>query len=541
LSARPRSNWRAVARALSWFGALAASDSLGVVLTQPFRTTHATTRAVAPEAPPTLPREFRAAWVSPVASNTGPDWPSRPGLSPDAQRAELIALLDHAKAIGLNAIILHVRVAADALYPSTRVPWSAFLSGKSGVGPSPAYDPLAFAVSEAHARGLQLHAWFNPFRAMLPNFAGKAAASQVTRAHPSWIRHYGTQTWIDPGDSVARASVLADILEVVKRYDIDGVHLDDYFYPYREQHTVITHVGKKRVRVKEDIPFPDATTWKKYGLAEGWTDRAAWRRANIDSFVKALYDGVKKAKPWVLVGISPFGIWKSGTPDGVTGLDAFGEIYADSRRWLEEGWVDYLAPQLYWPLDGDQNRFSVLDAWWAEQNPLGRHVWPGIMTARVVATGANWSPGEIGAQIERIRADATSTSSDPGHIHFRLGALTAHDVSLGLGLHESLYANLALVPSSPWLTTAAPAMPVIEWTAAQTPVATPGDSIPIAWWLVQTQADSGAWTSSLHYAGTKDLDLTTLGNLRGARIAITAIGRAGRSSPTAFIDAEDYR
>ena len=251
-------------------------------------------------------------------------------------------------------------------------------------------------------------------------------------------------------------------------------------------------LATRRSGSKKNIPFPDASTWKKYGVAEGWTDRAAWRRANIDSFVKALYDGVKKKKSWVLVGISPFGIWKSGTPIGVTGLDAFGETYADrARRWLQEGWVDYLAPQLYWPLDGVQSRFSVLDAWWNTQNPLGRHVWPGLNTSRFGVPGTAWADTEIDAEIALIRADNTKVNTDPGHIHFRLGALVANGNLLGDELHKWLYAAPALVPASPWLGGAVPARPVIEWTAAQTPMVTRGDSIVVAWWLVQTMASNG--------------------------------------------------
>ena len=188
----------------------------------------ATTRAPQqPEAPPPVPREFRAAWVTPIWDRGFRDWPSVAGLSPDSQRAEMRALLDHASVIGLNTLILHVRLAGDAMYPTKFAPWSAYLTGKSGEAPSPSYDPLAYAVEEAHARGIQLHAWFNPFRAMLPVFAGKAAATHVTRTHPEWIRKYGTQTWIDPGDPAARKYVLETMLDVVKRYDVDGIHIDD--------------------------------------------------------------------------------------------------------------------------------------------------------------------------------------------------------------------------------------------------------------------------------------------------------------------------
>src|SRR4051812_1435730 len=300
-------------------------------------------------APPPVPREFRAVWATPIWDRGFQDFPSKPGMTPDQQRAEIRTMLDRSASLGLNTVIMHVRMAGDALYPTRYAPWSAFLSGKSGTGPEPAYDPLAFAVEEAHARGLQLHAWFNPFRAMLPNFAGKASLSHVTRKHPEWIRTYGSQTWIDPGDPAAREYVRETILDVVKRYDVDGVHLDDYFYPYRESRVVTRRVKGKRVRSRVELDFPDDKTWKKYGRVK-FSDRDAWRRDNINDFVEALYKGVKKIKPAMIVGISPFGIWRPGNPPGISGLDAFSEIYADSRRWLREGWLDYLVPQIYWEI-----------------------------------------------------------------------------------------------------------------------------------------------------------------------------------------------
>src|SRR6185437_13366034 len=299
------------------------------------------------------------------------------------------------------------------------------------------YDPLAFAVTEAHARGLQLHAWFNPFRARLPGSTARMAASHVTRAHPDWVRKYGAQTWIDPGNPAARAYVLATILDVVRRYDIDGVHIDDYFYPYRESEMITRRVHGRRLRTRRQIDFPDNTTWKKYGRAKGFTDRDDWRRANVDSFVHALYAGVKAIKPSVIVGISPFGIWRSGSPPGVTGLDAYSEIYADSRRWLAAGWVDYLAPQLYWPLDAVQNRFRALDAWWRTQNPERRYIWPGLYTSMTYGDNA-WPATEIADQIASIRDTRIGSSDPPGHVHFRVSALYVHDGRLASILRDGV-------------------------------------------------------------------------------------------------------
>jgi uncharacterized lipoprotein YddW (UPF0748 family) len=493
----------------------------------------AATAATLGEAPPPVPREFRAVWVSPVGGLGASDWPSRPGLSADAQRAELRALFDRARAIGLNAVVMHVRTAADAFYPTPLAPWTAFISGRSGVGPSPAYDPLAFAVEEAHARGLQLHAWFNPFRAMLPNFKNAAAPNHVTRLHPSWIRKYGTQTWIDPGEPAAREMVLEAMVDVVRRYDVDGIHIDDYFYPYRESERIVKRVrGKRRVTVR-DIAFPDDATWKKYGVAKGWKDRGDWRRANVNDFIEQMYVRVKAANPTTLVGISPFGIWRSGTPAGITGLDAYHEIYADSRKWLVEGWLDYVVPQLYWELDGKQSRFVVLDRWWRAQNPLGRHIWAGLGTSNITSRRDAWSLDEIPLQIARLREWRAGTTDAPGHVHFRMGVLRLGSTLLGEKLHETAYAEPALVPAFPWLGGNPPASPRVTAMAGMRVAVSvaPGDSMRVAWWLVQTRNRDGQWTTAVHPGS-----LTWIA-VEGDpdRVAVTAIDRAGLASAPVIV------
>ncbi|MHB0947979.1 MAG: glycoside hydrolase family 10 protein [Gemmatimonadaceae bacterium] len=476
-------------------------------------------------APPPVAREFRGAWVTPLSGGHLPDWPSRPGLPASAQQAELRELLDAARDVGLNAVILHVRTAGDAMYPSPYAPWSAFLSGTSGVAPSPSYDPLAFAIAEAHARGLQLHAWFNPFRALLPNIANdRAAATHVTRTHPEWIRRYGTQTWIDPGDPNAREFVVATIADAVRRYDLDGIHIDDYFYPYREQESVRVGKGRRRRTVRRDIDFPDARTWERFGRLRGFTSRADWRRANVDAFVERLYTTVKAAKPWVLVGISPFGIWRSGHPAGVTGLDAYGEIYADSRKWLQRGWLDYLVPQLYWPLDGEQHRFTRLYAWWTAQNTMDRHLWPGVHTDRELIRSGQWGPREVEDEVTWLRSRVDADGST-GHVHFTLGALRPGARDVGVGLRERVYDTPALVPPSPWLGARGTlAAPTLSWRA-DTLVATPNTAYPLAWWLVQRQGAGGAWETRLIRAGEGPLVLRPH-ELAGARVvAVSALAR----------------
>ncbi|HMC22742.1 MAG TPA: family 10 glycosylhydrolase, partial [Thermoanaerobaculia bacterium] len=301
-------------------------------------------------------QELRGLWVATV--NNG-DWPSRRDLTTDQQKQELIAIFDCAAALHLNAIFLQVRPMADAFYPSRLEPWSEFLGAKP-----PDYDPLAFAVAEAHARGLELHAWFNPFR-------GNPATE--LRAY-----NYGRFVWMDPGDPDVQRRALDVITDVVRRYEVDGVHLDDYFYPYPEN----------------NADFPDEPTWQTY---RGPLSRDAWRRENINRFVRDLYTSVKAIRPSVEVGISPFGIWRPRHPRQVRGLDAYAKIYADSKLWLQQGWVDYLAPQLYWPIAKREQSFPALLHWWSRQDRLGRGIVAGITINRPL------NRAEIAQQIQLVR------------------------------------------------------------------------------------------------------------------------------------------
>ena len=298
-------------------------------------------------------REFRGAWLATVANL---DWPSEPGLSVAQQKAELTALLDHAAQLKLNAVILQVRPMADAVYASPLEPWSEFLTGRMGKAPQPFYDPLAFAVTEAHRRGLELHAWFNPFRVSLPPAQARspAALNHLSRTHPELVRRYGNLLWLDPGEPAAREHVLSVILDVVRRYDVDGITFDDYFYPYPEKDVD----GR-------NVDFPDDASWRKFGAASGMS-RDDWRRANVNQFIQNVDHSIHALKPWVKFGISPFGIWRPGWPKQIQGLDTYAKLYADSRLWLANGWLDYISPQLYWPVDQREQSYPVLLQWWSE-------------------------------------------------------------------------------------------------------------------------------------------------------------------------------
>ena len=386
--------------------------------------------------PPDPPREFRGAWLATVGNI---DWPSKPGLPVAQQKAELLALLDRAVQLKLNAIIFQVRPSSDALYVSSLEPWSEYLTGRMGQSPEPLYDPLALAVSEAHTRGLELHAWFNPFRAQHAQAKSPPSPTHFARTHPELVRHYGGELDLDPGEPAARAHVLKVVLDVVNRYDVDGVQFDDYFYPYPVKDT---H--------GQEVDFPDFATWQKYGAPAG-LDRAAWRRQNINEFVHSVYAGIKATKPWVKFGISPFGIWRPFNPASVRGFDAYAKLDADSRLWLNNGWVDYMSPQLYWSVASPQQSFPALLQWWQTQNILHRHLWPGLYDA---ATGQKFSNDEIARQIDITRARQAH-----GEIHFHLRTLLENP-ALNASLRNE-YELAALVPASPWLDAVPPPKPLI--------------------------------------------------------------------------------
>ncbi|CAD5373279.1 GHL10 domain-containing protein [Rubrivivax sp. A210] len=404
---------------------------------------HPATPPAAPaSAPAGMPREFRAAWVATVANI---DWPSKPGLAAATQRAEALAILDRARAIGLNALILQVRPAGDALYPSALEPWSEVLSGEQGRAPvragEPAWDPLAFWVAEAHSRGLELHAWFNPFRARHSTAKSPLAAPHLAQRRPALARRYGDQLWFDPGEPAAVAHTLAVMADVLRRYEVDGVHFDDYFYPYPQ-------AGAGGA----DIPFPDDESYAVYRLGGGALARDDWRRANVDGLVQAIFRTAREIRPCARVGISPFGIGRPDRrPAGISGFSQYDRLYADVERWLAQGWLDYLAPQLYWPITREGQAFPVLLDYWAAQNPARRQIWPGLFTSQIAALNATprpWPAREIAEQIELVRS-RHGEGLVGGHVHFSMTALMQDRDGIATLLRKGLYATPALPPPPP--------------------------------------------------------------------------------------------
>jgi uncharacterized lipoprotein YddW (UPF0748 family) len=413
---------------------------------------------VDPTMPPPAPREFRAAWVSTVANI---DWPSRNNLTMARQQAEAVAILDRSRALNLNAIVLQVRPSADAIYPSELEPWSEFLTGQQGRAPATAWDPLQFWIEQAHARGLELHAWFNPYRARHATAKSPLARNHIANTNPDAVKTYGRYLWMDPGEAAASQHTLDVILDVVRRYDIDGVHIDDYFYPYPIDAAANTAAPEgvaldAGVGQKQELEFPDQPSWQRYLLGGGTLDRAGWRRQNVNSLIEALYLGIHKEKSWVRFGISPFGIGRPDRrPAGIVGFSQYDKLYADAELWLANGWLDYLAPQLYWPVEQAPQAFGVLLDYWLAQNTRARHVWPGLYTSRIDNSAKAFAPEEIVKQIGVTR----SRGGVQGHLHFSIAALMENRKGISDQLRTQTYQSAALAPASPWLGAELPAAP----------------------------------------------------------------------------------
>lgn len=455
--------------------------------------------------PPGIQREMRGVWIATVANI---DWPSSKTLTADQQKAELIDLLDRAAEGGFNTVIFHVRPAGDAVYASTLEPWASMLTGTQGTNPG--YDPLAFAVQAAHDRGLELHAWINPFRAGNSKDTALFAASHVFKARRDLARIYGSQVWMDPGEADVQDRTMAAVLDIVTRYDIDGLHADDYFYPYVERNSANQIIG-----------FPDTATWTKSGTSLSIAD---WRRANIDKFVERMYREVHGVKPTLKVGLSPFGIWRPGFPSGVNGLDAYAEIYADSRKWLRNGWVDYLAPQLYWAISAPQQSYTALLDWWIGESTASRHVWPGIAAYRYAdGTSTAYTTTEITQQVSATRQRTKGT----GHIMYNATATLKKNGGTVSAVLQPLYTQRALVPASPWLDASAPPVPSISASGAAISI-TPGVGEPARWWYVRARLASGWWTRVV-FAASTSIQLPAPASL----VMVNAVDRAGNVSATA--------
>ena len=375
--------------------------------------------------------EFRAVWIATVDNV---DWPPKGVYDVESQKAEFIRQLDMHKKNGMNAIIMQVRPAADAFYPSQYEPWSQWLTGVQGKPPSPYYDPLQFMIEETHKRGMEFHAWCNPYRADFKVGESSISPSHITRIHPEWFKTYGDKKYFDPANKEAQKFVVKVIRDIVSRYDVDAIHMDDYFYPYRI-------AGKE---------FPDEDEYKRSGTTLNKDD---WRRSNVDSIIKALNVAIKKEKPWVKFGISPFSVWRNNDkdPDGSESSAAqtnYDDLYANIVLWLKNGWIDYVAPQLYLEIGNKNIAYEKLLDWWSKHT-YGRHLYIGHGVYRV---GENRSvawkdPNELPNQIKLLR----QYPNVQGSIYYSSKSFNKNPNGWNDSLQNNYYREPALVPPMDWL------------------------------------------------------------------------------------------
>ena len=330
--------------------------------------------------------EFRGVWVATVDNI---DWPSKGNFNSDSQRAEFIKLLDMHQRNGINAMIVQIRPCTDAFYPSQYEPWSEWLTGVQGKPPSPYYDPLEFMIKETHQRNMVFHAWINPYRAVFNLDQSSISASHITRLHPEWFLNYGNTRYFDPGNKEGQQYVTDLVKDVVSRYPVDGIHFDDYFYPYQIE-------GKE---------FPDNASYIKYGNGLSKED---WRRSNTDSIIAMLHRVIKKENPKCQFGISPFGVWRNANRDPENGSNTNGAIsnydnlYADILLWLKNGWIDYVAPQLYWEIGHKKAPYEVLLNWWSKHT-YGRQCYIGLGIYKANSNPAWRNNSQLPRQIEALR------------------------------------------------------------------------------------------------------------------------------------------
>ncbi len=468
--------------------------SAGAVVTgAAFSASVTTSIAPAHAAGPQRARQFRALWISSVANI---DWPSRTGLSAAVQRREFEDWMDLARSLRLNAVISQVRPSADAFWPSPHEPWSQYLTGTQGKDPG--YDPLAAQIRAAHERNLEFHAWFNPYRVSTQSDPKKLVASHPARTHPDWVFAYGGKLYYNPGIPEVRRFVQDAMMDAVTRYDLDAVHFDDYFYPYPVEGQTV----------------PDQATYARYG---GGASLADWRRSCIDTLVEEMHERIRSAKPWVKFGISPFGIWRNRSADpagsATSGLQSYEAISADSRRWVRQGWVDYICPQVYWQIGLAAADYAELARWWAS-TVEGTDVALYIGQAAYKLTSGDFTDRrelvrhqEVNARYARIAGDAYFSASD----------LRADPRGAISALVDEAYPSPAIVPAIAHLGGRAPQAPLAV-TAART-----RDGVRVRW-----QRPPGSATS---YAIWR-LDGTDTAPVRAedpSRLVATLRARPGRA------------
>lgn len=391
--------------------------------------------------------EFRGVWV---ASVNNIDWPKSGDTNPESQKADYIRLLDMHQKNGMNAMIVQIRPAADAFYPSTFEPWSQWLTGVQGQPPSPYYDPLQFMIEETHKRGMEFHAWLNPYRAVHNLGSSSVAANHISRIHPEWFLNYGDKKYFDPGNKEAQKFVVDVVRDIVKRYDVDAIHMDDYFYPYRIP-------GKE---------FPDAASYARSGSKLSKDD---WRRSNTDSIIQAISIAIKQEKKLVRFGISPFSVWRNKDKDPVRGSDTragqtnYDDLYADILLWLKKGWIDYVTPQLYFTIGHSKVDYAKMVDWWS-RNSYGRHIYIGHGIYKVEEKEPGWNnPNELPNQIKQLRR----YPNVQGSIYYSSRLFDKNPNGWNDSLKDNYYKYPALLPPMRWIDNEKPWPPIVERTITQ--------------------------------------------------------------------------
>jgi len=383
-------------------------------------------------------REFRAAWVASVGNI---NWPSEPGLSTEQQKQEALTILDDLQKSNFNTVIFQVRPQADALYESKLEPWSYFLTGEQGRAPKPYYDPLTFWIAQAHKRGLELHAWLNPYRAHHIK-GGEISTQSIIKTNPNLVVKLNQgYYWLIPTKEATKQYSYNVVMDIVKRYDIDGIHFDDYFYPYPSYN--------------DGDDFPDSNDYSIYQKKGGSLTISDWRREAVNDFIQRVYQGIKSVKKHVMFGISPFGIWKPDSPNSIKGMSQYDTLYADSKLWLNEGWIDYLSPQLYWKISQYPQSFPLLLNWWESENLKHRHLWPGLHTKLGVDKDA------ILETINSIMISRAMLKNRPGVIFWNAKSLNKNP-DFQNQLITGPFKNQAIVPASKWLSNIKPLSPSLN-------------------------------------------------------------------------------
>ena len=385
-------------------------------------------------------REFRAVWIATVDNI---DWPSKKGLPAADQQREFTELLDMSQQTGLNAVVVQIRAAADAFYAKSSEPWSEWLTGQQGLAPDPFYDPLEFMIRESRARNLEFHAWLNLDRATFSKNAS-VCTTNICYQRPNWMVEYGGRKLFNLGLPDVRAYVAGTVANIVRNYDVDGIHFDDYFYPFAAS-------GQS---------FADETTFQLYN-ADG-LKKDDWRRQNIDKLIRQIGDSIHAVKPWVKFGVSPFGIWKNqkNDPEGslTYGGQAYYDLYADIRKWAKEDWVDYMVPQIYFSTRFDRANYKTLVDWWVK-NRGNRHLYIGQGTYRLghnTRTDSGWAqPAQMADQMRHNRQYPDVT----GSVFFSAKSLRDNLGKSRDSLRTDFYKYPALVPTMPWLDATPPGQP----------------------------------------------------------------------------------